>query len=153
MARARQGSATLVQTHVASAVAVATALLAQRNSDNSLILIHTSVLDSKTSFICLGRHGLRFTSDTHEPIGHSIPYLGGVPYHPNCRSSFQTGLRNGGPIPDANVSAWLRRQSTARQDEILGPTRAQMFRDGRLTARQLLESVTGRPLTLEELDG
>lgn len=151
MARARTDAATVVQTQVTNAVGEAHAATVRRNVTPQLILIHTSVLDSRTSSICLARHGLRFTADTHEPIGHSIPYLGGVPYHPSCRSSMQPGVRDGGPIPQASVTQWLQRRDTAFQDEVLGPTRAKMWRAGRLTPRQLIEAATGKPLTLEEL--
>lgn len=61
-------------------------------------------------------------------------------------------LAAGGPIPQENAATWFRRQSQTVQDALLGPTRAQMFRDGTLTSpRQLLDAVSGRPLTLEEL--
>ena len=83
MERARQDAARLVRTQVTNAVGEARAAVAERNAQQGLTLMHTSVLDSRTSSICLGRHGLRFTADTHEPIGHSIPYLTGVPYHPS----------------------------------------------------------------------
>jgi len=150
MARARTDAATVVQTQVTNAVGEAHVATAMRNA-TQLIIIHTSILDSKTSTICLARHGLRFTADTHEPLGHSIPYLGGVPYHPNCRSSFQPGVRDGGPLPEASVTAWLKQRTTAYQDALLGPTRAQMWRAGTLSPRALIDHLTGKPLTLEEL--
>jgi len=151
MARARTDAATVVQTQVTNAVGEAHVATAMRNATPQLIIIHTSILDSKTSTICLARHGLRFTADTHEPLGHSIPYLGGVPYHPNCRSSFQPGVRDGGPLPEASVTAWLKQRTTAYQDALLGPTRAQMWRAGTLSPRALIDHLTGKPLTLEEL--
>lgn len=49
------------------------------------------------------------------------------------------------------VTQWLQRRDTAFQDEVLGPTRARMFRDGRLTPRALIDHLSGKPLTLEEL--
>jgi len=48
------------------------------------------------------------------------------------------------------MAQWLRRQGTAVQDELLGPTRATMFRAGKLTFTDLLGAM-GKPLTLEEL--
>jgi hypothetical protein len=151
MAKARADAATVVQTQVTNAVGEAHVAVARSNATSQLLLIHTSILDSHTSAICLARHGLRFTADTHEPIGHDIPYLNGVPYHPNCRSSFQPGVRTGGPIPQASVTQWLSRRDTAFQDQVLGPTRARLFRAGTLSPRQLLDAATGKPLTLEEL--
>jgi hypothetical protein len=49
------------------------------------------------------------------------------------------------------MTAWLRRQGPAMQEEVLGPTRARMFNEGKLTTRGLLDAATGRPLTLEEI--
>src|SRR5580765_2650 len=66
MARARTDAATVVQTQVTNAVGEAHVATAMRNATPQLIIIHTSILDSKTSTICLARHGLRFTADTHE---------------------------------------------------------------------------------------
>lgn len=60
-------------------------------------------------------------------------------------------LRDGGPVTDETLTAWLRRRGSAFQDEVLGPTRAAMFRAGRLSPRDLIASTSGKPLTLEEL--
>ena len=50
------------------------------------------------------------------------------------------------------MTQWLRRRGPAFQDAVLGPTRARMFREGTLSSpRQLIDSATGKPLTLEEL--
>ena len=126
MEKARVDAATVLQTQVTNTVGEAHVATVLRNATPHLIIIHTSILDSKTSLVCLGRHGLRYTSDPeHTSIVHSIPYLAGVPYHPNCRSSMQPGVRDGGPIPDASVTAWLKRRDTAYQDAVLGPTLGQ----------------------------
>ena len=45
---------------------------------------------------------------------------------------------------------WLRRQSAANQDDILGPTRGALFRRGKLKIDKFVE-VDGRELTLAEL--
>jgi hypothetical protein len=60
-------------------------------------------------------------------------------------------LRAGGPVADETLNAWLRRKGTTFQNELLGPTRAQMWRAGTLSPRALIDSATGKPLTLEEL--
>lgn len=52
---------------------------------------------------------------------------------------------------DESLRAWLRKRGPAFQDEVLGPTRARMFRTGDLTTSQLLDAATGKPLMLEEL--
>ena len=55
-------------------------------------------------------------------------------------------------MTDESLTAWLRRRGATFQNEVLGPMRAQMWRDGRLgSLRNLLDALTGTPLTLEEL--
>ncbi len=119
------------------------------DQDESFLLANGVI--AHNSSICLARHGLRYTIPGYEGINHSIPYLSGVPYHPNCRSTILIVPRDGGPIPNASVTAWLQRRDPAFQDEVLGPTRAKMFRAGQLSARNLISSLSGKPLTLEEL--
>jgi len=53
-------------------------------------------------------------------------------------------------VAQESTAQWLRRQGEAVQDAVLGPTRADLFRRGRLSPQDLL-SAMGRPLTLEEL--
>jgi hypothetical protein len=50
------------------------------DKDESFLLANGVIAHNST--ICLSRHGLKYEPDTHAPIGHSIPYLTGVPYHP-----------------------------------------------------------------------
>jgi len=83
MGKARQDASRLLTTQVTNALGEARAAVAASNAQ-VLVLQHVSVLDSRTSTICLGRNGLRYTADeAHTPIGHTVPYLSGVPYHPN----------------------------------------------------------------------
>jgi hypothetical protein len=49
---------------------------------------------------------------------------------------------------------WLKRQPASFQDEVLGPTRGKLFRDGGLSAKRFSELQLDRnfkPLTLEEM--
>ena len=82
MGKARQDASRLLATQTTNALGEARVAVAARNAPQ-LMLVHQSILDSRTSTICISRNGLKYTSDTHEPIGHSIPYLSGVPYHPS----------------------------------------------------------------------
>lgn len=150
MAKARQDAARLLQTQVTSALTQAREVVAAANA-GQIILEHSSIIDNKTSLICLSRDGLRYRADTFATIGHSIPYLGGPPYHPSCRSQMLTVLADGGAVPPETLGGWLHRQGGTVQDEILGPTRAQMFRDGRLRSVRDLLDAAGRPLTVEEM--
>ena len=80
MGKARQDASRLLATQTTNALGEARVAVAARNAPQ-LMLVHHSILDSRTSTICISRNGLKYTSDTHEPIGHSIPYLSGIPYH------------------------------------------------------------------------
>lgn len=48
------------------------------------------------------------------------------------------------------IDTWLRQQPAWFQDDMLGPTRAKMFRDGELSLRNLTDAAK-RPLTLAEI--
>jgi len=150
MAKAKEDAARLLRTQTTNAVSEARVKVADVNA-GAMLLEHSSVLDSHTSNLCLGRHGLRYTVPEHEPINHSVPYLNGPPYHPNCRSTMITVVPGGGRVPQETVSSWLSRRDTAFQDALLGPTRARMWRAGQLTVKHLIDAATGTPLTLEEL--
>lgn len=150
MQKARDDASRLLTTQTSNAVAEAHVATVDANKDTA-ILIHVGALERNTCVVCFSRHGKKFDAVTHEPIGHTLPYLTGVPYHPNCVCDLIPGTLHGGPIPNANLDAWLRRQRPAVQEDILGATRARLWREGRLSAKDLLSAATGRPLTLEEL--
>ncbi|RTL09108.1 MAG: hypothetical protein EKK62_03995 [Acidimicrobiia bacterium] len=130
----------------------------------------SSTLDTRTSEICRPRDGKLYEPKTHKPMGHSFPWLGGPGRcHWRCRSvsvpitkSFRElgidaddlppGERASmdGQVPaDQTFAQWLRKQPAARQDEVLGPVRAAMFRAG--TPLDSFYDARGRYLTLEEL--
>lgn len=131
-----------------------------------------ATLDARTSETCRPRDAKQYTPDTHKPIGHSLPWLGGPGRaHWSCRSSAVPVLKSwrelgGGDIQefapstrasmDGQVAAkttyadWLQRQSAARQDEILGPKRGALLRKGGLELPDLYDH-RGRYLTLDEL--
>lgn len=115
------------------------------------------------SSICRIRDGKRYSADKHKPIGHKLSWMGGPgAAHWNCRSTaimllkgqdelFGTRASADGQV-DANLSygEWLRRQSAETQDEVLGPTRGRLLREGKLTMDAFYND-KGRYLTLDEL--
>jgi len=121
-----------------------------------------STLDGRTSDICRLRSGLEYTPG-HKPVGHQYPYLGGPGRaHWQCRS---TGLRllkgqtkfsgtqsSQDGYVDANLTygPWLKSQPASVQDDVLGPTRGKLFRDGGLDI-QAFHNDKGRLLTLDQL--
>jgi hypothetical protein len=57
----------------------------------------------------------------------------------------------GGPVAArTSFAQFLERKGKAFQDETLGPGRAQLWRDGKLTLTQLLD-LQGNPLSLKQL--
>lgn len=113
-----------------------------------------ATLDLRTSGICRGLDGVFMPLDKAR-----YP-----PYHFNCRSSFEI-VYDGYTAPKQRASMdgvvknqtyyeWLKDQPARYQDEVLGKTRAKLFRDGgmsveRFRALQLDKHFT--PLTLEQM--
>jgi len=113
-----------------------------------------ATLDLRTSGICRGLDGVFMPLDKAR-----YP-----PYHFNCRSSFEI-VYDGYTAPKQRASMdgvvknqtyyeWLKDQPARYQDEVLGKTRAKLFRDGGMTverfrALQLDKHFT--PLTLEQM--
>ena len=143
----------------------------EQNSDVLKGMMWVSTIDTRTSAPCMARSGLLYDAVTHEPIDHDLPWSGGPGgLHWGCRStsvpvtkSFRElgidfddapeGTRSSmdGQIPQGTTfDQWLSRQSKARQDEALGPGRADLYREGKITLRDLV-SGSGRELTLAEL--
>lgn len=123
---------------------------------------HIATLDSRTTDICIVRDGKRWKADTKEPIGHSLPFQV-PPLHWGCRSAIIAELK-GVDLPDdvtraspdgqvpANVSfeEYLKKKGDSFADETLGKGKAKLWREGKITLRQLLDQ-SGNPLTLKQL--
>jgi hypothetical protein len=81
-AKGRETAQRVLTTQTTNALGEARAAVGQANA-RRVIQVHTSILDSRTSLVCLGRNGLKYDAATHEGIGHDMPYLSGIPYHPS----------------------------------------------------------------------
>jgi hypothetical protein len=125
-----------------------------------------STLDGNTTDVCIARSNLTWTLD-EKPIGHKLPFRV-PPLHWGCRSVLLGVLR---PFADAGLTeptdmtrassegqiardttfdAFLKRRTIAQQNEQLGAGRAQMWRDGIITTRQLVDN-NGNSMSLTEL--
>jgi hypothetical protein len=91
MAAARRSAEVVAQAQAAMAITQGTEAVVGANEGQIAYLVHITTRDDRTSAICLQRDGKRFDPVTHEPIGHTLPYLSGPPYHMHCRSYI--GLR------------------------------------------------------------
>lgn len=112
-----------------------------------------SVLDGRTSHTCVAYAGKVWAVPGYKPVGHSLPYNGGVPRHPNCRSTEIPVIREefgGGPADDMDFDAFLQGKPQTMIDQLLGEGRAELYQSGQITLSELVDQ-KGRPLTLEQL--
>ncbi len=169
--RPRRELAAVVQTALSHTAQTARQAMTDANADLVKAVQWVSTLDSKTSPMCRIRDGLKYTADDHKPIGHSIPWGDGPGrLHFNCRSvsvpvlkswkelgidmdEMSPGTRASmdGQVPaDQTYAEWLAKQSAERQDDILGPARAKLYRSGKVSFDRFYDD-KGRYLTLDQL--
>jgi hypothetical protein len=172
------GIASLVQTSIMAAGGAARMDTYQANDDVIKGLKQLSTLDSHTSQTCLAYSGGHWKMDeARTPVAPTtLPFISpkgsasGCPRHFSCRSlitpetkTFRelgidlpefpgtTRSASGGPVAaDMSFDAFIKRKGDAFADDLLGPGRAQLWRDKKITLTQLLDQ-NGRPLTLKEL--
>jgi SPP1 gp7 family putative phage head morphogenesis protein len=158
---AGRNSVALVHTSIMQTMNDATEATLQKNADVTPTMRHLSTLDSSTCIVCGSRDGLEWDTLTKEPVGHDLPYIT-PPLHFGCRCKLVgvtklSKLINGqrasmfGPVDrKVTFNDFLGRQSPAFQNEVLGKGRAELYRSGKLTMRDLV-SGTGAPLSLDKL--
>ena len=167
----RRQARTLTRT-ATNAVQNRSRLIALQNSDMVKAVQQVSTLDNRTSDICVAFSGQTWDAETLEPIGDStLPFNGGPPRHFNCRSTLNPVLKsfdklgfNVGELPpatrasmdgqvaeDITFDRFLRGKTKTFQNKLLGPGRAQLWRDGKITLTQLVD-MRGNPLTLSQLE-
>jgi len=123
-----------------------------------------ATLDSRTSLICASRDGQIYPFG-NDPIKSPKP-----PAHFSCRSTivpvvksqFSLFRRGEGTRPSrgsrgtkqvsaqTNYEQWLRQQSEPFQQEVLGSTKARLFREGNLNLSRFVDQA-GRNYTIDEL--
>lgn len=130
----------------------------QQNQDFIIGYSIVATLDNRTSDICRSLDG-----NVYQIGKGPVP-----PFHYRCRTTTAPELdekfnflRKGatrssinGYVKDQTFYDWLKTQPKAFQDDVLGPTRARLFRDGGLTAKRFAELQLDKnfqPLTLEQL--
>jgi hypothetical protein len=167
----------VVQTALSHTAKFARDAVYDANEDIIDAVMWSATLDNKTSPVCRIRDHKTWTLKGHKPIGHSLSWHGGPgAAHYCCRSfsvpqlksfdeilgttgidesDFPPGSRasmDGQVAKDTTYNQWLQKQPAARQDEVLGPTRGKLLRDGKLPA-DAMYARNGDYLTLEELRG
>jgi SPP1 gp7 family putative phage head morphogenesis protein len=157
----RRSAEALARTSIGHITQMARQATFEANSDVLQGLKWHSVLDSRTSLICISRDGKVYALDQGPR----------PPAHPNCRSSMVPVVKSwqalgldlkeappgtraslNGQVPATLTYAeWLKRQPATFQDDVLGKTRGDLFRSGKLTVDQFVDANTGRGYTLAEL--
>lgn len=167
----RRNAETIVRTAIAHTAAYGRDLTYEANDDVIKARIWDSTLDSSTTPICQVRDRKQYTAVTKKPIGHNLPYLGGPGRaHMGCRSTEIPALKSwremgldiddipestrsslDGQIPaETNYAQWLKGKDAKFQDEVLGKTRGELFRTGKITLDRFYAK-DGRTYTLEQL--
>ncbi|MBT2333613.1 minor capsid protein [Variovorax paradoxus] len=142
----------VVRTAVSHTAAAAREEFYQANTDVIASLKWVSTLDTRTSEMCRIRDGKQYSTD-HKPVGHSVPWLQGPGrLHWRCRSSSAPITKSfrelgididelapterasmDGQVPaEMSYGDWLQKQSAKRQDEVVGPTRGALMRQGKM---------------------
>lgn len=167
----RRGAESVVRTAISHTAGFTRDRFYDVNQDLIKAVQWVSTLDTRTSEPCRIRDNLRYGPVDHKPIGHAIPWLSGPGrLHWNCRSSSvpitkswrELGANIDEFSPDTRASMdgqvaaeqsygdWLKKQSAARQDQILGADRGKLMRSGGLTLDRFY-SDKGVYLSLDEL--
>lgn len=163
----RRNASALVHTSIMQVASDARLATFRANDDIIKGMRFLATLDSHTSLTCIAHSGAEWDMQGN-PIVGNFPFVS-PPLHFNCRSmlvpitlSYRelgidvdkpkgTRASDLGQIKsDTTFDAFLKRHDTAYADDLLGPGRAKLWRDGKITLNDLV-SQTGRPLTLEQL--
>lgn len=112
--------------------------------------VYEAVLDARTTVVCRALSGRVFRYDDPQ---RKVP-----PQHIGCRSSVRSLLRGiAEPMADQrtprtlrNYDTWLKSQPTTAQNDILGPSRASLWRSGSMSLSDTIDA-DNRVLTLKQL--
>lgn len=139
----RRGAEAIVRTAITHTANVAHEEVWKANSDVVKGVRWTSTLDARTTLICASRDGNVY------PIGQGPR----PPAHINCRSvttPILDQIEGVTPFTPPTYAEWLKKQPVEVQDDVLGPTRAKLFRFGGLTLDRFVDRA-GHTITLDQL--
>ena len=168
MALSRANAAALTQTAISQSSNDGRMEMFKANADILDGFEQLSTLDDHTTEICQEYDGAQWDLDGNPLSDDDPPFDDGPPRHWNCRSTLipivkplaELGIDNpdieegerasmDGPVSDSlTFNDWLAQKDEGFQDSLLGRGAAQLFRDGRAAASELLSNVA--PLSPEE---
>jgi len=108
-----------------------------------------SILDARTSRICWA-YAFKTWDAEFQPLGHALPYNGGVPRHPHCRSRIILVLLDEDAVAEQTFREWATKQSGATLERMFGKESVRQWRAGNLGDNDLIRSRTGS-ISLDEL--
>lgn len=138
-------------------------------------------LDGRTTLICMSLSGASWDVKTGDPLPESpkqIPYPGPPPYHWQCRTVVSPITKSweelfgkkkaeildiakrpdsvrasmNGEVPGRQqYTGFLNEQGAKFQNSVMGKSRAQLFRDGKIELHHLTDAML-RPLSLAQLE-
>lgn len=167
----RNDIASVVDTAIGHVAADTRQAFYERNKSLIKAIKWVSTLDTKTTPDCFIRDGLLYRPSTFKPINHNYKWRQGPgKLHFRCRSTETPVTKSyrelgididevppserasmDGQVPaDMTFRQWFDEQTAARQNQVLGPRRAKMYRDQGLSLDKFF-SDKGDFLTLEEL--
>jgi len=167
----RRDASALVHTSIQQVANDARLATFRANDDLVKGVRQVSTLDSHTTKICIAYSGGQWDLNGKPIGGTTLPFNGGTPRHWNCRSvlvpitfsykelgldipEVAAGTRASdlGQLPQTTTfESFLKRHDAKYLDNLLGPGRAKLYRDGKITLQQLVGG-TGRELTLKQLN-
>lgn len=100
-----------------------------------------STLDTRTTPICQARDGKVYRMSANDPM---------PPAHFRCRSVVSPLVKGLEPTERPTYGKWIKQQPHHVQDDILGPARAELLRQG-VGVDRFVDDGTGRTFTLSEL--
>lgn len=166
----------LVRTSVQTVANAARTEVYHENDDIIGSIQWVSTLDSRTSPICMALDGLQWSLPDYEPMGHNKVYPGPTA-HWGCRSTqipvtkswkelatqnkrIAARLDKATPSVRASMNGeaagglkyedWLKKQPVAVQQDILGPTKYNLWKSGKIGFTDLT-NMSNRPLSVDKL--
>lgn len=146
--KARRDVAAITVTGVAAAANAARQKVYESVAESGDSVQHVSILDSRTSVICISRAGMRWSLPDYTPVGHSqkfrIP-----PLHIRCRSDLRLVRRGDDEVVPTFGEFMDARPALA--EKMLGKGRYALYARGQISLSQLLDPISLEPLTIEQL--